>query len=287
MRLAMTCAVVAAALGSAGAASAASVELKDAVVRVTVVPEDRGDVKVEVRTSNPRLPIEVRSFGGITVIDGGLHRRIRDCHHGSDRPVAWVRGVGQVEGDAIPQLVIRTPRAVSLASNGAVFGAIGRSGSLDLHDSGCSTWTVADVAGDASVMESGAGSVRLGSVGRLDLHLSGAADIHAVRIRQGMDTTLSGAGRIQIEDFAGPMEARVSGLGHVKIAGGRATTMRATVSGMGGIDFGGVADSLEARISGVGDIHVRQVTGAVMKSVSGAGHVTIEEGPREASAIRR
>jgi hypothetical protein len=286
MRLAIASIAAVAALAGAGAANGAAVELKDAVARVTVVPEDRADVKVEVVTANPRLPIEVRSFAGATVIDGGLGHRIRDCHHRSDRPTAWVRGVGEVEGDAIPQLVIRTPRAVVISSNGAVFGAVGRSASLELHDSGCSTWTVADVAGDANILESGAGSVRLGSVGRLDLRLSGAADIHAVRIRQGMDTTLSGAGRVQIEDFAGPMETRVSGIGHVRVAGGRATTMRASVSGMGGVDFGGVADSLDARISGIGGIRVKQVTGAVSRSVSGAGHVTIDEGPRDAGAVR-
>lgn len=286
MRLAIASMAAVAALAGAGAANAAAVELKDAVARVTVVPEDRADVKVEVVTANPRLPIEIRSFAGTTVIDGGLDHRIRDCHHRLDHPVAWVRGVGQVEGDAIPQLVIRTPRTVVISANGVVFGAIGRSASLDLHDSGCSAWTVADVAGDVRMQESGAGSVRLGTVGRLDLHLSGAADVQAVRIRQGMDTTLSGAGRVQVEDFAGPMDAHVSGIGHISVAGGRATAMRAAVSGMGGVEFGGVADSLDARISGIGAVRVRQVTGSVTRAISGAGHVTIDEGPREASAGR-
>lgn len=283
MRLAIASMAAIAALAGAGAANAAAVELKDAVARVTVIPEDRADVKVEVVTANPKLPIEVRNFAGATVIDGGLGHRIHDCHHRSDRPVAWVRGVGEIEGEAMPQLVVRTPRAVVISSNGAVFGAVGRSASLELHDSGCSAWTVADVAGAANIRESGAGSVRLGAVGRLDLRLSGAADVHAVRIRQGMDTTLSGAGRVQVEDFAGPMDARVSGIGHVRVAGGRATTVRASVSGMGGVEFGGVAETLDARISGIGGIRVKQVTGAVTRSVSGAGHVTIDEGPREAT----
>jgi hypothetical protein len=252
------------------------VELRDAVVRVTVIPEDRADIKVEMVTTNRNLPLEVRTQGGETIIDGGLAHRIRDCHHRSDRPFASVRGLGEVSGDQIPQIVVRTPRAVVVASNGAVYGSIGRSGSLELHDSGCSAWVVGDVAGDATVHESGAGSLRMGAIGRLDVGLSGAADIHAVHVRQGMEVQLSGAGRIQVEDFAGPMEARVSGVGHIQVMGGRATQLRATVSGMGGIDFGGVADSLDARISGIGGIHVRQVTGPVTKSISGAGHVTID-----------
>ena len=36
----------------AGAAQAASVEVKDAVARVTVVPEARSDIKVEVISPN-------------------------------------------------------------------------------------------------------------------------------------------------------------------------------------------------------------------------------------------
>ena len=53
---------------------------KDAVARVTVIPEDRSDIKVEVTAPNAQLPLTVRSFGGKTIIDGDLHRRIRNCN---------------------------------------------------------------------------------------------------------------------------------------------------------------------------------------------------------------
>jgi hypothetical protein len=82
-----------------------------------------------------------------------------------------------------------------------------------------------------------------------------------------------------VEEIAGPVQARVSGIGRVHMAGGHATALRASVSGIGGVDFGGVADSLDAGISGLGSVRVRQVTGQVTKSVSGAGHVTIDERP--------
>ena len=68
----MLAATAAAALLAAGAASAASVEVKDAVARVTVIPENRTDIKVEVIQANPRLPLEVRTFAGRTIVDGGL-----------------------------------------------------------------------------------------------------------------------------------------------------------------------------------------------------------------------
>jgi len=277
MRRTIAIATTAVALAAAGGARAASVEIRDAVARVTVVPEDRADIKVEFLTRNAKLPMEVRTVGSDVVIDGGLAHRIRSCSR-SERPHAWVWGVGEVAGEAIPQVVIRTPRAVTLASNGAVFGAIGRAGSVRLHDSGCSAWTIADVQGDVSVEESGAGVVRMGAVGRLDVRLSGAADIHAVRVRHGMAASLSGKGRLQVEDLMdGPMDAHVSGLGRVRVAEGRATNVRALVSGMGGVDFGGSAGSLEADISGVGAVHVRQVTGQVTKSISGIGHVSIDD----------
>jgi hypothetical protein len=261
--------------GAAHAASAPSVEIRDAVARVTVVPEDRSDVRVEMLTVNPQLPLQVRTEGGETVVDGGLRHRIGGCHTRGDNPSAFVRGVGRVEKAAIPQVVIHTPKAVVVASSGVVIGAIGRSGSIELHDSGCSSWTIADVAGDATIQESGEGSLRMGAANRLDLHLSGAANVHAVRVRQQMNALLSGAGGVQLEQLDGALDAHVSGVGHVKVAGGHATSVRASVSGVGGVDFGGVAQDLDASISGFGSVRVNQVTGNVTKSVSGAGHVSV------------
>ena len=66
---------------SAGAASAASVEIKDAVARVVVIPEARSDIKVEILTSHPSLPLQVRTQGERVIVDGDLDRRIRNCKH--------------------------------------------------------------------------------------------------------------------------------------------------------------------------------------------------------------
>jgi hypothetical protein len=282
MRLAVAflAAVGAAALaGAASAANAPSVELRDVVARVTVIPEDRPDIKVELLTTNPRLPLQISTVGGRTVIDGGLKHRIRDCHPGRAHPSVGVSGVGRVDEDAMPNIAIRAPRDVVVASSGAVVGSIGRAGDLVLEDSGCSAWTLADVAGDATIREAGAGSVRMGSAGRLDVRVSGAAHVHAVRTRQGLEAALSGAGDVDVDEIAGPMEAHVSGIGKVRVAGGRASAVRAQVSGVGGVEFGGVADSLEAAISGLGSVRVKNVTGAVSKQVTGAGHVTVENRP--------
>ena len=82
-------------------------------------------------------------------------------------------------------------------------------------------------------------------------------------------------GGLDVDSVSGPIQAQVSGVGRIKVLEGHATTMRAVVSGLGGIDFGGQADGLDAAISGLGDIRVKSVTGPVTKSVSGGGHVTI------------
>lgn len=276
MRAAIAAIASLAGIAAAGHANAASVELRDAVARVTVIPEDRSDVKVEIVRPNPRLPLEVRASGPNVVVDGGLAHRIHSCR-GGPHPSASVWGVGAVDAGSMPQVVIRTPRAVVLASNGAVVGAIGRAASVDLQDSGCSAWTLADVAGGVGIRESGLGTVRLGSAGRLEVQLSGRANIHAVQVREGLAARLSGQGELQVETLDGVLQADVSGMGRVRVAGGRASSVRARVSGVGGVDFGGSADSLDAAISGIGSVHVRQVTGPVSQSVSGMGHVVIDE----------
>ncbi|MDB5426563.1 MAG: putative filamentous hemagglutinin/adhesin [Phenylobacterium sp.] len=277
MRRAIAIAAAAASLATAGAAAGAgpSVEIKDAVVRVTVIPEDRADVKVEMLTTNAALPLDVRIIGSSTVIAGNLAHRIYDCHTRGDHPTAWVRGLGAVNYKDMPQVVIHTPKAVAIDAGGAVYGTVGRAASLALENSGCSAWTVADVAGDATVRESGAGSVRMGSSGRLDLRLSGAGSVHATQVRQGLDATLSGAGGVTVDDLTGAMQAHVSGVGHIKVAQGHVGALRASISGVGGVDFGGQAETLDASISGFGGIRVRAVSGQVTKSISGGGHVTV------------
>lgn len=276
MRLAMALFAAASTLCAAGAASAAaSVEIKDAVARVTVVPEDRTDVKVEMITTNSSLPLEVRTVGSQTVIDGNLNHRITDCKTRGDHPNAYVRGVGDIRYENMPQIVIHTPRAVVVETSGAVYGTVGRSASIDLENSGCSAWTLADVAGDATLRASGAGSVRMGSAGHLLAKLSGAGSLHATNLRQGLDATLSGAGSVDVDSLSGPMQAHVSGVGHIKVQEGHASNVQASVSGVGSVDFGGDAQSLNASISGFGGIRVKAVSGSVSKSVSGGGHVSI------------
>ena len=79
---------------AAGAANAQSVEIKDAVARVTVIPEARKDVKVEILNRNSALPLDVRVHGDRTVIDGNLARKVRSCNGTGGRTRVSVAGRG-------------------------------------------------------------------------------------------------------------------------------------------------------------------------------------------------
>jgi hypothetical protein len=259
----------------AGSAQAASIEIKDAVARVTVVPQDRSDIKVEVTAPNPRLPLTIRSLGGRTILDGDLGRKIRDCQGRGESSRVTVRGVGEVGWSQMPQVVIYTPRDVDLNAGGAVFGSIGRSNSLRLDNSGCGDWIIANVAQNAKVRQAGSGDTRMGSSGALQVRVAGSGDIAAADVRGGVEISIAGSGDADVKSVNGPLEVNVAGSGDVLVAGGRATTMKVSVAGSGDVDFRGSADSVRARIAGSGDVHVDQVTGEVTKMVMGSGSVRV------------
>jgi hypothetical protein len=274
MRL-QTTLLAAVAAFAAAAAQAASIEVKDAAARVTVVPEDRSDIKVEVVSTNPRLPITVRTLAGRTIVDGDLERRIRSCRGAGDKASVEVRDRGSFAYADLPQVVIHTPRDVQIDTGGAVFGAVGRSASLNLGNSGCGDWTVANVAGEAKVSQAGSGDTRMGSTGSLRVRLAGSGDVAAADVKGGLDISIAGSGSAHVKSIAGPLEVSVAGSGDVDVLGGRATTMKVSIAGSGDVDFRGTADSLKVRIAGSGDVHAGQVRGEVSKTIMGSGSIRI------------
>lgn len=274
MRLQMILLAAASAL-AAGSAQAASVEIKDAVVRVTVVPENRSDIKIEIVKPNAGLPLSIRTMGDRTILDGDLDRQIHNCGGSAGRASVDVRRVGRIGWDEMPQVVIRTPRDVKVESGGAVFGSIGRSASLSLANAGCGDWTVANVEGEAKVSQAGSGDTRMGSASGLRLRVAGSGDLAATDVKGGLDINIAGSGSAHVRSISGPLEVGVAGSGDVRIGGGNATAMRVSVAGSGDIDFGGTADSLRARIAGSGDVHVHEVKGEISKTVMGSGGVHV------------
>jgi len=260
---------------SAGAAQAASVEVKDAVARVTVVPEDRDDIKVEVMSPNAKLPLSVRTLAGRTIVDGDLERKIRNCRGSGERASVEVRDLGSFSYAEIPHVVIHTPRDVQIETGGAVFGAVGRSTSLDLGNSGCGDWTVANVTGEAKISQAGSGDTRMGSAGSLKVRVAGSGDVATADVKGGLDISIAGSGSAHVKSVAGPLEISVAGSGDVDIGGGRATTMKVSIAGSGDVDFAGTADSLKARIAGSGDIRAGEVKGEISKTIMGSGSVRV------------
>jgi len=261
----------------AGAAQAASVELRDVVARVTVIPEARDDIRVEVLKANPRLPLTVKASRGRTVVDGKLHWDVGACDRRGGKPVVRVRGVGEVAWDDMPQIVIRSPRDLAISAGGAVFGAIGRTDSLDMVSAGCGDWTIGNVAGGLNYVQAGAGAARIGSAESARLRGAGSGDMVVGAIRNGITIDIAGSGDVRAAAANGPIDIKVAGSGDVAIARGSVTAMTVSVAGSGGVDFGGQAQSLKANIAGSGDVRARAVTGPVRKRVAGSGRVVVGE----------
>ncbi|MGZ8370259.1 MAG: GIN domain-containing protein [Caulobacteraceae bacterium] len=276
MRSVMLFGAAALALSTAGAASAATrVEMKDAVVRVVVVPEARSDVKVEFLTTNPALPLELRTNGDKLIVDGGLKRRIRGCRGGDGKPHVKVRGVGDVAYENIPQIVIRTPMNVMVGGGGAVFGSIGRADNVNLDNAGCGDWTIANVNGRLDIDVAGSGDIQTGSASELHLDIAGSGDVAAKAIRNGVYIDIAGSGDVDIASMSGPLKMEVAGSGDVKVASGRASSIDVDVAGSGDLHFAGTAQSLDVSVMGSGDVSVGNVTGPINRSIMGSGSIYV------------
>ena len=269
-----------AALGVATGASAASIEIKDAVARVTVIPEARSDVAVTIVKNDAHHPLRVTTEpGGRTVVDGGyrngLFGGIGSCNSIAGHPFVHVRGVGVIGYDDMAQVVVRVPMDAHVAGGGAVFGTVGRSSSLDLSTAGCGDWTVADVGGRFDLSNAGSGDVHAGSAGLIHVSASGSGDVFTHAVSGGVEASIAGSSNIRIASVSGPVKAHIAGSGDLNIDGGHASDLSASIAGSGDVTFHGVADTLSASIAGSGDVNVSHVTGAVKKSVIGSGDVNV------------
>jgi hypothetical protein len=282
MRAFLTVGVAAAALLAAGAAQAKdhAVEIKDAVVRVVIIPEARADVKVEVLTTNPGLPLVVRMEGGKTVIDGDLRMNaIGNCRtiNGATSVTVKHKSYGW---DAIPRIVIRTPMDASIGASGAVFGSVGRTNSLQLSNAGCGDWTVANVNGALTINQAGSGDTTAGTAGSLEVNIAGSGDVETAAIGGPMNVNIAGSGDVESASVSGALSVNIMGSGDVKVRGGDAGAVAVSIAGSGDVIIAAPADSVSAKIAGSGDVRVIRVSGAVTKKVAGSGEVIV--GPIDA-----
>lgn len=277
MRVTLAIGAVCAAFLAAGAAQAApSVQIKDAVARVVVVPEARSDILVEMQTKNAALPLTVRQEGDRTIVDGGLGwNRIGSCNTVAGKTTVRVTGVGDVAWDDIPQIIIHTPMDVDVGAGGAVFGSVGRSDSLKLGNAGCGDWTVANVAGSLKISEAGSGDVKAGTAGSAEIKVAGSGDIDTQGVSGDASVSIAGSGDVEMAWVTGNLAAKIAGSGDVNVNGGSAKAVSASIAGSGDVNFKGEAGSVSAKIAGSGDVRLLKVSGPVAKSVVGSGSVYV------------
>lgn len=267
-------------LASAGPAAAETVRLQNVAARVTVVPENRPDVVVEVRagTGDVVAPRVVRAGSTVTV-QGVLPGRIDGCSGmkaGADRGTVKFKDRRNVAVKDLPSVIVRTPMDVDLFVQGAAVGVIGKARSVKLRTETCGNWSAAGTTGLFDVGTEGMGDVTVGPTGALKVALEGVGDVDAGPTR-ALTVGLEGMGDVRVASLNGPADVSVEGMGGVKIAGGRATTFKAALAGMGNVKFDGAAERLDASVDGMGQVRVARVTGAVNRRVSGFGRVKVGE----------
>lgn len=314
MKLAIASAAIASAAVLAGPALAKpgpEVDIRHAVARVAVIVEDRADIAVEIEQGTSGLPALTVSREGANVrIDGGLRRRgllggngntIRDCRSGPDNAAragegasVEVRNLGRINLADAPLIVIRTPRHVNVEASGAVFGSIGRgASSVELGNSGCGVWNVANTEGPVSLDIAGSGDIRAGtstdleaSIGgsgsisagatrSLDISIGGSGDVAVARASGATKIAIGGSGDVSVARVDGPVDVSIGGSGDVDIRGGTSPDLSISVAGSGNVNFGGVAGDVEVSLVGGGDVTVARATGSVSRSIVGGGDVRI------------
>lgn len=282
MRLALTGAIVAAALaGAAAPAEAASIDLRRVTARVTIVPQARPDVQVVMLKTNPRIPLRVyRSLGGDMVVADAnwmdwLFWNLGTSCARSDGHLTPSRLGAPIPYEDLPQIVVYTPMDARVQASGAIEGVVGHADSLTLMSGGCGQWTLADVKNDLNVDSAGWNEIRGGQAGRMFVRIAGSASIDERGAARGLEVDIAGSGAVRIGAASGPVSVHIAGGGDVDIAGGHATSLATHIAGSGDIRYEGVADEMDAGIAGSGQISVAKVTGPVHKTVTGSGAIDV------------
>ncbi|WP_293826225.1 DUF2807 domain-containing protein, partial [uncultured Brevundimonas sp.] len=278
---------------AAAPASAAEVQIRNAVARVVVIVEDRQDIGVEVTQGGSRLPaIQVRRDGRDVRIDGGLGRngafwanggnRIRSCNTGradaadpGRGATVEVRDLGRLRLEDAPMIVIRTPRDVDVSAGGAVFGSIGRGArSVDLDSGGCGAWNVANVDGRLSLGVGGSGSIRAGTSRALHANVGGSGSIYSGATGD-LRAAVGGSGNVDVASAGGQGDLSIGGSGGINVRQGRMDKLSVAIGGSGDVRYGGATRDLSVAIAGSGNVRVASATGAVSRTVVGSGSLQI------------
>jgi len=285
-------ATAAGALAGAGVGHAAALEIRNAAVRVVVVPEAREDVSVTITHANAGLPLSVVTGPqGRALVDGGLGLGpfgSRPVRCGPAGPGGWmlVWGAGRVAYEDLPQIVARVPLNAVVAADAAVFGEVGPADGLALKAASCGAWTVANVKGALMIDNTGSARIRTGEAAEMTLRVSGSGDIETRAAARRLAAWVSGSGDIGVEQASGPIEAAVAGSGSIRIAGGQASSLQARTTGSGDIAYGGRADAAAAEATGSGAVRLAGVSQRLDVKLTGSGDMTVDEAAGAAVGAR-
>jgi hypothetical protein len=283
-------------------AQAPQVQIQHAAVRLVVVPEPRSNVILTVVHGPNRLPaLSVRQDGGRVIVDGGLERPLGQgpggisCQGGPGGGASVeVAGVGWIGFSDLPVVTAHVPMDARISGQGAVYGRVGATHSLDLANAGCGDWSLAPVKGRLAVANAGSADIHAGDAGQLQAHLGGSGGLGVERIDEGAEIAVSGSGDVRGASVRGPLrvavggsggvrfgrvdgpvQAELSGSGDVRLEDGRAPSVQVQTSGSAQFDFGGEAGRVQAATSGSGSVHVARATGPVSQASSGSGDIRV------------
>lgn len=268
-------AALAAMLVAASAWGAPSLEIRGVAARVVIVPENRSDISVRILAASADLPLRVEHLGQRVEVTAARTLRIRGCYIQNGLRGVRVRGHADIPFDDLPQLIILTPMRLKLTAGAAVYGAIGRSATLDLENRGCGDWTIANVAGAARVRQDGAAQILMGETKEADINVGGGGDIATRKVTGALVVVSSGAGRVRVDEVEGRANLRIAGSGEVRVRAGHSADLLASVAGSGRIAFDGQAGTVNASVTGSGQVIVAKATGKVTRRTMGKGEVRV------------
>ena len=258
---------------------------------VTITPEDRQDVSIEI--TNPGhapMPTVVRD-GEDIVVDGHLANRV-DCDEADG---ADLRGYSRVSLADLPQIVVHTPRTLHVDYDGAGLAEIGPSQSLHLEVSGCGGANAADVAEALEVDVRGSGRVQAGAAHSLNADVMGSGGLTTGAIADGAYVSVFGSGSVTVASVTGTLKSGSHGSGDVTVSAGTITNaefdlfgsggatvtapiqrLKASIHGSGDVEVHGAVGDVDASIFGSGSVHATSITGAIHKETMGSGDVSAD-----------
>lgn len=249
----------------------ASLKIEHAAAIITITPEDRADISVEITNPGHAPMPTVTTDDGRVTVDGHLRGRISNCREDG----VSLRGYGIVAPADLPQITIHTPRALTVGVSGASTTTIGAAQSVDANLSGCGLTNIGDVAETLTLQMAGSGDVHTGAAHALNATIAGSSDVTTGAVADGAQIAVAGSGGIELASVTGPLKTTGAGSGSINIHGGSITTAKIDLAASGDVDIAAPVQSLDVSIVGSGDVDVAGAVGDIDAEIMGSGSVSV------------